>query len=142
MEEYGPDDDVRDALGILYIAGADTVCDSLQLGTHYLLLTQTAAALEAFLHCMWLFPDIARKVQAEIDSVTHGERMLSVSDRSKLVYTEAVWKESWRWRPFVPIGVPHVARQDEVVEGYLIPKGTLININNGCVFKCFKVGRD
>jgi hypothetical protein len=26
LEEFGPDDDVRDALGILYLGGADTVC--------------------------------------------------------------------------------------------------------------------
>jgi hypothetical protein len=34
-----------------------------------------------------------------------------------------------------PIGLPHVNSQDEIVNGYLIPKGSLINLNNGYVAK-------
>lgn len=31
------------------------------------------------------------------------------------------------------VGIPHVNVQDEIINGYLIPKGSLININNGYV---------
>ncbi|KAG8819985.1 hypothetical protein FRC17_010285, partial [Serendipita sp. 399] len=60
---------------------------------------------------------IADKVFKEIQQVTHGHRTLDIKDRPQLPYTEAVWKESLRWNPFIPLGVPHVSSQDEVVNG-------------------------
>jgi hypothetical protein len=33
------------------------------------------------------------------------------------------------------VGLPHVNSQDEIVNGYFIPKGSLINLNNGYVEK-------
>jgi hypothetical protein len=53
---------------------------------------------------MFLFPHIAEKVHKEIEDVTSGQRMPQVTDRPRLPFTEAVWKEAWRWRPFLPIG--------------------------------------
>ncbi|KAG8795578.1 hypothetical protein FRC16_010038 [Serendipita sp. 398] len=46
LDEFGPDDDARDALAVLDTAGSDT----------------TTAAICAFLHTMYLFPEIASKV--------------------------------------------------------------------------------
>ncbi|KAG8804888.1 hypothetical protein FRC17_005849, partial [Serendipita sp. 399] len=80
---------------------------------------------------MYLFPDIAEKVSEEIRGVTHGNRMLQIADRRHLPFTEAVWKESLRWNPFIPMGIPHVNNQDEVINGYRIPKGSLIGQNFG-----------
>ncbi|PVF93588.1 cytochrome P450 [Serendipita vermifera] len=48
--------------------------------------------------------------------------------------TEAVLKESIRIRPFIPLGIPHVNTQDEIIQGYLIPKGTVIHQNIGYMF--------
>jgi cytochrome P450 len=66
---------------------------------------QTTTAIIAFLHAMFLFPDIAEKVYKEIDEVTNGQRLPQVTDRPSLSFTEAAWKEAWRWHPFLPIGV-------------------------------------
>jgi cytochrome P450 len=41
----------------------------------------------------------------------------------------AVVKEVIRWRQAVPSGVPHRTVEDDVYEGYSIPKGTLIHAN-------------
>jgi Cytochrome P450 len=99
---------------------------------------------------MFLFPHIAEKVHEEIEEVTSGQRLPQVADRPNLRFTEAVWKEAWRWQPFstlgkfdqisesstdCDVGIPHVNTQDEIVNGYLIPKGSLININTGYVAK-------
>jgi len=114
LDEFGPVEDARDALATLYTGGADT----------------TTAGIIAFLHAMFLFPHIAEKVHKEIEEVTSGQRMPQVTDRPNLPFTEAVWKEAWRWHPFFPVGAPHVNSQDEIVNGFLIPKGTLIGPNN------------
>ena len=53
---------------------------------------------------MFLFPEIADKVYREIESVTHGQRLPQIADRPHLPFTEAVWKEAWRWSPFFPVG--------------------------------------
>jgi cytochrome P450 len=53
---------------------------------------------------MFLFPEVAKKVHAEITDQIGEERLLLISDRTKLPYTEAVWKESLRWKPWIPYG--------------------------------------
>ncbi|KAG8825362.1 hypothetical protein FRC19_011599 [Serendipita sp. 401] len=115
LDEFGPDEDVRDALGMLYQAGSDT----------------TSGAISAFLHNMFLFPDVADRIFLEIRHVTQGKRLLQIADRSSLPFTEAVWKESLRWNPFFTLGVPHVNNEDVVVNGVRIPKGSVIGQNIG-----------
>ncbi|PVF92950.1 cytochrome P450 [Serendipita vermifera] len=117
IEEFGPNGDVRDAMA-------------------------TTAAVITFLHAMFLFPDISNRVFEEIRSVTSGERLPQVTDRSSLPYAEAVWKEAILWRPFIPIGVPHVNDRDEVINGYLISKGTVIHQNNGLMLTDSRVWGD
>jgi cytochrome P450 len=53
---------------------------------------------------MFLFPDASKRVFQEIQSVTFGARLPRVTDRPRLPYTEAAWKEAIRWRPFIPVG--------------------------------------
>ncbi|PVF93566.1 cytochrome P450 [Serendipita vermifera] len=126
LEEFGDDDDVRDAVAILYAAGADT----------------TTAGTIQFLHVLFLFPEIAQKVFEEIQTVTHGQRLPKVADRANLPYTEAVWREAIRWEPVMPLGVPHVNEQDEVIRGYFIPKGTMIHQNTKMMLSDPKVWGD
>jgi cytochrome P450 len=82
---------------------------------------------------MLLFPDVSRRVYEEILSVTDGTRLPRISDRASLPFTEAVWKESIRWHPFTPLGLHHASTEDEVINGYTIKAGTIININMGLV---------
>ncbi|PVF98743.1 cytochrome P450 [Serendipita vermifera] len=126
MDEYGFDDDVRDATSMLYTGGAST---------------STGVAM-SFIHAMFLFPEIAKKVYEEIESVTQGQRLPLISDRAKLPFTEATWKEANRWRPAVPIGIPHTLLQDEIIDGYFVPKGTSIQPNNGFMLTDPKIWGD
>ncbi|KIM28311.1 hypothetical protein M408DRAFT_329417 [Serendipita vermifera MAFF 305830] len=126
LEEFGPSDDVMDTLGILYLVGADT----------------TASSIMAFINALLLFPNVSKKVYEEIIRVTDGTRLPRISDRSNLPYTEAVWKEAFRWNSFFPVGLPHVNSHDEVVNGYLIKAGTLINVNVGFILSDPRVWGD
>jgi hypothetical protein len=74
--------------------------------THTCSLTpnsQTTASVLAYFHAMYLFPEVAQKVYEEIMAVTGGNRMPTIADRPSLPYTEAVWKECFRWNTFVPM---------------------------------------
>ncbi|KAI0042140.1 cytochrome P450 [Auriscalpium vulgare] len=87
---------------------------------------QTTSVLETFFLMLALYPDVQARAQAEIDAITGGERLPSFSDRSVLPYIEAVCKELLRWRVVTPIGAPHATSEDDIHEGYFIPKGTLV----------------
>ncbi|KAJ7685994.1 cytochrome P450 [Mycena rosella] len=75
------------------------------------------------------YPEIQAKAQAEIDAVVGQNRLPTFEDRDSLPFIEAVCKELYRWLPIVPLAVPHRAMQDDVYEGYFIPKGTLVIAN-------------
>ncbi|PVF97331.1 cytochrome P450 [Serendipita vermifera] len=126
LEEFGESEDVQDATAVLYGAGSDT----------------TNGAINGVLHALFLFPDVSQRVFEEIQSVTHGLRLPTISDRSKLPYTEAVFKEATRIRPFMALGLPHVNNQDEIIKGYLIPKGTVINLCLGYMLNDPKIWGD
>lgn len=83
--------------------------------------------------------------QAELDSVVGSERLPCLNDRDSLPYINAVCKEVLRWHTVTPLGtvpvpsdfqstltklktkaMPHVATEDILCDGFLIPKGTYI----------------
>lgn len=78
---------------------------------------------------MTLFPDVQLKAREEIDRVIGTNRLPNLEDRPNLPYVEAVVKESFRWHPIVPMGLPHVSEVDDVFEGYFIPKGAMVMPN-------------
>jgi len=100
-------------------------------------------------------PVVAKKAQAEIDAVVGTERLPSFTDRDRLPYVNALALEVFRWNSVVPTGkwcgfrwdapphsadlrlfvlcisvnwaaAPHRVMQDDVHEGYFIPKGALV----------------
>ncbi|KAJ7200845.1 cytochrome P450 [Mycena pura] len=105
--------DIRYTASSLYGGGADT----------------TASSLYAFFLAMVLFPDVQRKARAELDSVIGGTRLPVYSDHETLPYVAAVVTELLRWHSVAPLGVPHAATEDSLIDGYLIPKGSIIIAN-------------
>jgi hypothetical protein len=53
---------------------------------------------------MVLFPEVARKAQAEIDIVVGCERLPTFKDRPRLPYINALIKEVLRWNSVTPLG--------------------------------------
>jgi len=89
----------------------------------------TVSIIYAYFLACCLHPEFQTKIQAEIDSVIGRDRLPSYDDRESLPYVEAVCKELFRWIPIVPLAVPHRAVEDDIHDGYLIPKGTLVIAN-------------
>ncbi|KGO45758.1 Cytochrome P450 [Penicillium expansum] len=98
--------------GVMYAGGADT----------------TVSTLLTFFRVMAQFPDIQRHAQAEIDIVV-GSRLPTMSDRQNLPYVDALIKEVMRWHPIAPLGVPHMATEEDEYNGYRIPKGAVLVAN-------------
>lgn len=73
-------------------------------------------------------PDVKRKAQAEIDQVVGEDRFPAVADRPNLPYINAMVKESLRWHT-VALMTPRKTDEDEVINGFLIPKGSTILAN-------------
>ncbi|KAE9404451.1 cytochrome P450 [Gymnopus androsaceus JB14] len=86
----------------------------------------TVSAIYSFFLAMTLYPDVARKAQAEIDAVVGNDRLPTFADRELLPYVDALVKEVFRWNVVTPLAVPHRATQDDFYDGYFIPKGSLL----------------
>ncbi|KAG1829824.1 cytochrome P450 [Suillus variegatus] len=89
----------------------------------------TTSLLMIFALAMLLYPDVQRRAQAEIDSVVGRDRLPTFEDRTSLPYVESVLRETLRWQPIIPLGIPHVTTSDDTYDGYFIPKGTAVMYN-------------
>ncbi|KAF5368854.1 hypothetical protein D9758_002851 [Tetrapyrgos nigripes] len=99
--------------GTLYAAGQET----------------STSVLHWFFLSMILFPEVQQRAQEELDRVVGRSRLPSFADLKHLPYIVAIINELQRWRPVIPLGVPHALIEDDYYEGYLIPKGTIAVAN-------------
>ncbi|KAH9916829.1 cytochrome P450, partial [Amylocystis lapponica] len=53
----------------------------------------------------------------------------TLDDRDRLPYVRALWVEVLRWNPVVPLGAPHRLMEDDIYEGYFLPKGSIVIAN-------------
>ncbi|XP_026731057.1 farnesoate epoxidase-like [Trichoplusia ni] len=70
--------------------------------------------------------DVQKRLHDEIDEVIGSQRAPALSDRSRMVYTEAVLLESLRISSVASVGIPHMALEDARLGNHIIPKGTFI----------------
>jgi len=86
----------------------------------------TSSVLDFFTMASVLHPESVGKAQEELDSVVGQNRLPSFDDISNLPYVNAFIKEVLRWRPILPMGVPHSPIKDDEYLGYHVPKGAII----------------
>jgi cytochrome P450 len=98
----------------IYSAGADTSVSSIT--TFFLAIT--------------LHPAVQKTAQAEIDSVIGSDQRLpGFSDQGSLPYVCALVLEIFRWGSTLPLGAPRRLNQNDVFEGFEIPKDSTIMAN-------------
>ncbi|EIN03482.1 cytochrome P450 [Punctularia strigosozonata HHB-11173 SS5] len=119
---------IKGTTAALYRAGQETT-------TNTLICAIFAAAL-----C----PEAQRKAQAELDNHLIPGRTPCLSDRTELPFVHAFALEVMRWFPTVPLGIPHMllSDQDDVYEGYRIPKGALIVANAWAILHDEQIYKD
>ncbi|GJJ11054.1 hypothetical protein Clacol_005285 [Clathrus columnatus] len=104
------EDIIKRVTGVAYIAAVDTV----------------NGVLLHFLYTMLLHPEVQKRAQEELDEVVGSGALPSFEDFGRLKYTRAVFQELLRWNAVAPSALPHVLNVDDVVNGYFIPKGTIV----------------
>jgi cytochrome P450 len=104
------DEQVRNEVATIYGAGHET----------------TAVALTWAWYALNQHPEALQKLQEELDHVLH-RRLPTVRDLPDLPYTLAVFEETMRLFPPVPMTV-RFAFEPSIVGGYSVPEGTLVNI--------------
>ncbi|EIW86004.1 cytochrome P450 [Coniophora puteana RWD-64-598 SS2] len=109
---------LRNAAGTAFVAGTDT----------------TFSTIENFIYAMTLHPDIQKRAQEQIDSVVGNERLPTFDDRGELPLIDAILREVIRWIPTVPTNLAHAVLEDDIYEGYLIPKGANLIVNTWGIF--------
>ncbi|XP_051803067.1 cytochrome P450 2J4-like isoform X11 [Acanthochromis polyacanthus] len=86
----------------------------------------TATTLHWGLLYMIYYPDIQKRVQAEIDAVIGSSRQPSMTDRENMPYTDAVIHEIQRMGNILPLNGARMTTKDTTLDKYTIPKGTMI----------------
>ncbi|KAF3016326.1 hypothetical protein E8E15_004453 [Penicillium rubens] len=89
----------------------------------------SSSLILTIIQAMTKYPEVQAKAHAEIDSIIGHDRSPAWSDWSKLPYINMIIKESHRWRPVSPLGVPHAVAEDDHINGKLIPQGSSIVLN-------------
>jgi len=109
---------VSGAAGAAYSAGADTSYTTLQV----------------FTMLMALNPDIQRRAREQINSVVGMGRLPIFEDRDSLPLIDAILRETIRWSPAVRLNLPHGVTEDDIYDGYFIPKGTNVIVSIWNIF--------
>uniref|UniRef100_A0A672TZX7 Cytochrome P450 2J2-like n=1 Tax=Strigops habroptila TaxID=2489341 RepID=A0A672TZX7_STRHB len=89
----------------------------------------TSTTIRWALLFMAKYPEIQARVQAEIDAVIGQARQPALQDRNNMPYTNAVIHEVQRKGNIIPFNVPRLTTKDTFVDGFLIPKGTIMITN-------------
>ncbi|KAI5077573.1 hypothetical protein GOP47_0007397 [Adiantum capillus-veneris] len=100
-------------------------------GSHSSAVTVEWALAELINH-----PKVMKKLHEELDNVIGKGRLVEESDIPNLTYLEYVVKESMRLHPIAPFLVPREAKQECIIGGFKICRGTHIYVNT------WAIGRD
>ncbi|KAJ6579508.1 cytochrome P450 [Mycena vulgaris] len=104
------DNVIRSVTGSMYLGGTET----------------TVASIVNFVLAMINHPEVQQKAHAEIDAVVGEGRLPDFRDEPSLPYVNALVKEVMRWRTVTALGTPHRLTADDVYNGFLLPKDSII----------------
>ncbi|CAO2189068.1 unnamed protein product [Urochloa humidicola] len=122
QKEYGiTRDHIKAILMDMFGAGTDT----------------SSLVLELAMAELMRSPQLMTKLQAEVrENTPKGQEMVTQDDITSMAYLRAVVKETLRLHPPAPLLLPHLSMVDCEVDGYTIPSGTRVIINE------WAIGRD
>ncbi|KIY52423.1 cytochrome P450, partial [Fistulina hepatica ATCC 64428] len=109
--------------GTILSAGIDTVWSTLAFAVILLAMN----------------PEVQQTAQAELDKVLKGVRLPDFDDQSSLPYIDCIVMEIQR--AAIP-GVHHMSTEDDVYNGYFIPKGTVVLPNVKAISRDGRVYKD
>ncbi|EIN11187.1 cytochrome P450 oxidoreductase [Punctularia strigosozonata HHB-11173 SS5] len=83
----------------------------------------------AFFLAMVKNRDVQLRAQKEIDDIVGTSRLPTFADLERLPYVAALHTELLRWHTIGPMGIPHATTDDDVYNGYFIPRGSIVLSN-------------
>ncbi|KAF9237852.1 cytochrome P450 [Melanogaster broomeanus] len=89
----------------------------------------SSGVLTTFVLAMVLNPEVQEKAHAQINMVVGRDRLPTLDDRPLLTYIDAIMRETLRWNPVTPLSIPHAVVNNDIYEGYHIPKGATVLTN-------------
>ncbi|KAG6416941.1 hypothetical protein SASPL_124382 [Salvia splendens] len=90
----------------------------------------TATTLEwAFSHLLANQHTILAKARAEIDNLVGKSRLIDESDLPELPYLGCIINETLRMHPAAPLLTLHVSSDECRVDGFRVPRGTMLLVN-------------
>ncbi|KAJ4152122.1 hypothetical protein NW765_017631 [Fusarium oxysporum] len=92
-----------------------------------------SGSIRALIHACLAYPDVLKKAHKELDRVIGRDRFPTWEDEPNLPYIRAMIKEQHRWRTIAPLSFAHYASEDDVIDNYYIPKGSLVQINTWAI---------
>uniref|UniRef100_A0AC35GWY5 Cytochrome P450 n=1 Tax=Panagrolaimus sp. PS1159 TaxID=55785 RepID=A0AC35GWY5_9BILA len=112
MEKYGEWSDLQliGTLLDLFAAGTDT----------------TSSTITMFIFNILHNPNIQAKIHKEIDSILGRDKIITMSDQTKLPYFNACLQEIQRITTLLPLNLFHRTVENVEIDGYIIPKGITI----------------
>jgi cytochrome P450 len=89
----------------------------------------TSATFNTGLLYLMANPSVVTRAHDELITTVGDHRSPTFADEENLPYIRAIVKEVLRVRPVASVGSPHYTDADVVYKDYLIPKGSVVTIN-------------
>ncbi|KAK2666648.1 Cytochrome P450, E-class, group I [Fusarium oxysporum f. sp. vasinfectum] len=105
---------LREQAKVMMLAGSETTATFLA-GVTYLLLK---------------YPETLKKLKSEVRSAFSSTQDITKESTCKLPYLHGVIEEGLRLFPPAPFGLPRVCPPGAVIDGYSIPTGTIVSVDN------------
>ncbi|MFS7951687.1 putative isoflavone 2'-hydroxylase [Helianthus anomalus] len=115
--EYYTDQMIGSFVMVLLVAGTET----------------SSGTMEWSLSLLLNHPQILRKAQIEIDRKIGKDRLIDELDVVDLPYLCWIINETFRLYPTAPLLLPHESSQDCIIEGYNVPRGTMLLVNQWAI---------
>nr|AAR87722.1 cytochrome P4501B2 [Cyprinus carpio] len=88
-----------------------------------------STALQWIILLIVRYPEVQKRLQEDVDKVADRSRLPTIADQPHLPYVMAFIYEVMRFTSFVPVTIPHSTTTDTSINGYPIPKDTIIFVN-------------
>ncbi|XP_077225029.1 cytochrome P450 81Q32-like [Tasmannia lanceolata] len=111
--DYYTDEIIKGLALALQVAGTDT----------------SAVSMEWAMSLLLNHPDVLDKLRDELDTHVGQGRMIDESDLPNLKYLQNCITETLRLYPAGPLLIPHESAEECTVEGFDVPRGTMLMAN-------------
>ncbi|KAJ4471562.1 cytochrome P450 [Lentinula aciculospora] len=86
--------------------------------------------MRTFILAMSFNPTIQKQGQQMVDAALGG-RLPDFNDYGKVPCIDALINETLRWKPPLPLTIPHCSTEEDHCDGFYIPKGSIV-VGNVC----------